>query len=197
MSLWQRVYTERRRVLLPVIALLAINGGVLLLGVLPLKRSVTLAEQSAVEARIDLANAQRQEMQARAQLDGRDRAVVELQKFYEQILPPTFARATVVTNFWLQGVAEQAGITFHSGQWQSDAVRDSRLIEYTGQVTLTGDYSDIRQFLYRVETAEQFVIIESVDLSQSSTAQDQSVIEVTLAVSTYYLAPAARGARVK
>jgi Tfp pilus assembly protein PilO len=196
-SLWQRVYTERRRVLLPVIALLAINGGVLLLGVLPLKRSVTLAEQSAVEARIDLANAQRQEMQARAQLDGRDRAVVELQKFYEQILPPTFARATVVTNFWLQGVAEQAGIKFHSGQWQSDEVRDSRLIEYTGQVTLTGDYSDIRQFLYRVETAEQFVIIESVELSQSSTAQDQSAIEVALAVSTYYLAPAARGARAK
>ena len=197
MSLWKRIYLERRRVLLPVIALLAIKVGVLLLVVLPLARSVTLAERGALDARLDLATAQRQQTQAAAQRDGRDRAIVELQKFYDDVLPGSIAHATEVTNFWLQGVAEQYGVRFHSGAWAPDDVRDSSLIVYTGQVTLTGDYSDIRKFLYHVETAEQFVIVDAVELSRASAVQDESAIEVALTVSTYYLAPAGRGARAR
>jgi Tfp pilus assembly protein PilO len=187
MSLWRRVYTERRSVMLPVIALLVINAAVLLLGVLPLKRSVVTSEQAAIDARIDLGNARRFDMQAKAERDGKDRAVAELQKFYAEILPKGYGRAVEVTNYWLDQVARQYGVVFRTGAWQQEDVRDSRLTNFKGKVTLTGDYADIRKFLYHVETAEQFVIIEEVALAQANTAQANSVIEVSLSVSTYYL----------
>ena len=194
---WSRIYGERRTVLLPVIVLLVVNVGVLLLGVLPLRRGVTTAADGAVTARMDLANARRLEVQAKAQRDGTDRAVVETQKFYEDVLPGSFAEGIQVTNFWLQGVAAEYGVKFRTGQWEPEEVRESTLIQLTGTATLTGDYSDIRKFLYHVETAEQFVVIEAVELSQANLAQADADIEVTLNISTYYLASAAKDGRDK
>lgn len=197
MTLWSRIFAERRAVLLPVIVLLVVNVAVLLLGVLPLSRSVTSVADAAASARLDLANARRVEVQAKAQRDGTDRAVLEMRKFYDDVLPTSFAEGIRVTNFWLQGVAAEYGVKFRTGQWEPEDIRDSRLIQLTGTATLTGDYSDIRKFLYHVETAEQFVVIESVELSQANVGQADADIEVTLKISTYYLAPDAREARAK
>ena len=191
MSLWQRIYSERRSVLLPVAILIAVNVLVLALVVLPLQRSVSTSETGAIAARGELAAARRLEQQARAQKDSKERAGVELQKFYADILPSSFAEAANVTDFWLDRIASEAGVTFRQGQWQQEDVRDSRLIQYTGSVTLTGDYAEIRKFLYDVETAQEFVIIEEVALASANTTQPSSEIEVSLTVSTYFLAPAA------
>jgi Tfp pilus assembly protein PilO len=197
MSLWQRVYSERRGVLLPVLILIAINLAVLALGVFPLQRSVASSEEGAVAARAELAAAKRLEQQARQQKDSRDRAGTELQKFYAEILPSSHGEAGNVTNFWLERVARDAGVRFHSGTYEAEEVRDSRLVQYTGKVTLTGDYAEIRKFLFDVETAEEFVIIEEVALASPNTAQPSSDIEVSLTVTTYFLAPGALEARTK
>jgi hypothetical protein len=184
-------------VLLPVLVLLVVNVAVLLIGVFPLGRSVTNAADEAANARLDLANARRLEVQAKAQRDGTERAVVEMRKFYDDVLPASFAEGISVTNFWLQGVAAEYGVKFRTGQWEPEEVRDSRLTQLTGMATLTGDYSDIRKFLYHVETAEQFVVIESVELSQANLVEANADIEVTLKISTFYLAPEVREARTK
>ena len=63
-----------------------------------------------------------------------------------------------------------------------------------GQVTLIGEYANIRRFLYEVETALEFVIIESVELSQASATQNDSLLELSLAIATYYLTNAPTGA---
>ena len=189
MSLWARLYRERRGMLLPVLVLIGINLAVLMLVVLPLQSSVSSSEEGALAARAELANAKRLEHQAKQQRDSKERAGVELQKFYADILPASYADAVNVTNYWLERVAREAGVRFQSGAWQPEEVRDSRLIQYTGSVTLTGDYTEIRKFLYDVETAEEFVIIEEVALSSSSTAQPSAAIELSLIVSTYFLSP--------
>jgi hypothetical protein len=190
-TLWHRIYSERRRVLLPVFVLLAINLAALLLGVLPLMRGVGTAADEAVDASAELAAARKYDKDVKALRDGKERAAVETTKFYEEILPGSFAEAMQVTNFWLQGVANDAGVKFRTGQWEPEEVRDSRLIRLTGAATLSGDYSDIRKFLYHVETAEQFVVIEAVELAQANLVnQTASEIEVSLTIATYYLNPA-------
>jgi Tfp pilus assembly protein PilO len=68
------------------------------------------------------------------------------------------------------------------------------MMKVGGQVTLTGAYADVRQFLYEVETAEEFVIIEEVSLSQSSVAQG-ATLELTLKIATYFLGDGSRVAR--
>ena len=61
------------------------------------------------------------------------------------------------------------------------------------EVTLVGEYSDIRRFLYEVETAEEFLIIEKVALSQPNAAQGGGQLEVALSVATYFLTDAKAG----
>jgi len=192
MSLMRRVFAERRRVVLPMVLALLANLGVLGVIVLPLKRAVVLAQDDSLQQRANLANARREDMQAKAARTGKERADTELAKFYAEILPTSFGGAIDILDHWLGDAAEEVQLHFRSGQWDTEDVRDSSLTKVTGKVTLTGDYSNIRKFLYNLETATEFVIVESVELSQSNVNQANSALEVALSVATYYVSPTAK-----
>lgn len=196
MSLLARVFAERRVVMVPLVVFLALNLAVLALIVWPLQRRVAGAAEEQFQARSGLLAARSLETQAKAERSGKERADVELRKFYSEILPRDFRGAVGLASFWLGRVAEDARLTFRAGQWDKEAIRDSRLTKVTGQVTLVGDYQNIRQFLYDVETAQEFVIIEKVELAQANAMQLDSLLEVSLAVATYYVTePPAGGGR--
>ena len=189
MSLWRRVFAERRAVVLPIVILLVGNLGVIALGVLPLKRAVVSAEESALDASQHLVAAQQQLKAARDQKTSKDRADLELEKFYGEILPPCLncAKGAVsLASFWLQRVAAESGMQFKSlSAFSQEPVKNSPLIRYSGQVVVTGDYANFRKFLYIAETSQEFLIIESVNVSQPALAQG-SALEITLNVSTYF-----------
>jgi hypothetical protein len=196
MSLLARIFAERRVVMVPLAVFLALNVAVLALIVWPLQRRVAGAADEQFQARSGLLTARSLEAQAKAERTGKERADVELRRFYTEILPRDFRGAVGLASFWLGRVAEDARLTFRAGQWDKEALRDSRLTKVTGQVTLVGDYQNIRQFLYDVETAQEFVIIEKVELAQANATQLDSLLEVSLAVATYYVTePPAGGAR--
>jgi Tfp pilus assembly protein PilO len=52
------------------------------------------------------------------------------------------------------------------------------------QGTMSGRYEDLRRFLYDIETAEELVYIEDLDLVQSSTQQD-GMLTFNIKISTY------------
>ena len=60
------------------------------------------------------------------------------------------------------------------------------LTKMTGKVTLKGGYAGIRKFLYRVETAEEFIVIEEVNLNQPGTMDTGANLELDLVVSSYF-----------
>lgn len=187
MSLARRVFVERRRVVLPLLVFLIANVAVLGLVVWPLEQSVAGAGEAREQAILSLAAARKQEKDANDQRAGKARADVELRKFYSETLPKDFASARNLTNFWLGRVAEQSRLTFRTGQYESEPVRGSNLVRFKGEVTLFGDYADIRKFLYEVETAQEFVIIEKVALSQPNAAQGGAQLELALSVVTYFM----------
>ena len=186
MSLLRRVFIERRRVVLPLLIFLVANVAVLALVVFPLQRSVAGAEETRAQAELKLASARQLQKATTDQKTGKSRADVELKKFYTEVLPKDFASARNLTNFWLGHMAEESRLTYRAGQYESTAVRDSHLMKFKGEVTLVGDYSDIRRFLYEVETAQEFVIIERVALSQPGVNQTGTQLELALTVTTYY-----------
>ena len=194
MTLLRRVFGERRAVLVPLVVFLAGNMAVLALVVWPLQRAVAGADEARYQAVIGLETAKKLEAHAKAQRTSKERADGELKKFYGEILPKDHSGAIKIANFWLGRVAEESRITFRSGQWDREDVRESRLMKVKGQVTLIGEYANIRRFLYEVETAQEFVIIESVELSQASATQNDSLLELSLAIATYYLTNAPTGA---
>ena len=64
MNLWRRVLAERKGLVLPLLIALAVNIGVLALGVFPLQASVSGDENRANAVKRDLQEAQRLEREA-------------------------------------------------------------------------------------------------------------------------------------
>jgi Tfp pilus assembly protein PilO len=186
MSLLRRVFTERRAVVVPLTIFLAANIAVLALVVWPLQRTVAGGKEAQWQVTQEVAAARTQEIQAKTDRAGKDRAEIELQKFYTEILPKDDRSAIVATTFSLNRLAEESNVTFKVGQWDREVVKESTLTRLSGQVTLVGEYSNVRRFLYEVETAQEFVIIESVELSSSSVAQNDNLLELGLVIATYY-----------
>ena len=50
-------------------------------------------------------------------------------------------------------------------------------------MVLQGDYGNLRQFIFELETAPEFVIIDGVTLTQADTSKP---LTLTLDLSTYY-----------
>ena len=191
MTPWGRIYQERRAVVLPLLVVLVVNAAVFALAVLPLRRSVATAENGSADATLALAEARRQERQAKDARTSKERAELELTKFYGEVLPRDPNTARKVTTAWLQQAVADAGLIFKNNHFDTDAVRDSQLTRVLVKFTLQGRYPAIRKLLYALETAEEFVVVDKVELAQSgSDAQISSgLLEVSLTVSTYHLTP--------
>jgi hypothetical protein len=187
MSIVRRVFSERRAVLVPLTLFLVINVLVLALVVWPLRRTVAGAQEAQYQAAQSVEAARKLESQIKGQRASKELADIELRKFYGEILPKDYRGAIGVTNFFLNGVAQSTRVTFRAGSWDREQVRESQLNKLTGQVTLIGEYANIRRFLYEVETAEEFVVIESVELSQASALQNENQLELALVVATYFM----------
>ena len=187
MKLVGRIFAERRAVVVPLALFLLANIGVLLGVVWPMQRAVNGADEARYQATVKLAEARKFETEWKSKRSSKDRADLELRQFYSEILPTDFGTARAVANFFLQRVAGESKLVLRSGQWEPEPLKDSRLMRVSGTVTLVGDYANIRRFLYEVETAQEFVVIERVELSEANSTQNDNRLELTLSVATYYL----------
>jgi Tfp pilus assembly protein PilO len=194
-SLWRRVYRERRAVMMPLVALLALGLAVLVFAVGPLVQSVSRLQNEARSEDTSLLRARLVQKQSQDALGSKTRADEELARFYASILPADPAAALKVMSS-LQRAADAAGLVFQRRQLEPERMKESQLVRLAGTVTLLGDYANIRKFLYAVETAPDFVIVDRVGLSQAADLRSTNSgrLEVTLDVATYYLvnSPASR-----
>lgn len=186
MSLWQRVLSERRMVVVPLLAALVINLLVFGLVVVPLARSVDGDATRAEDVTLALANAHRTARVANDTKVSQQRAGEELKKFYSDVLPATLGDARALLYVEIAKLAAEAGVQHQTSVFEREDVDDSTLTRYHTDVALTGEYSGIRQFLYHLETSERFFVVESVKLGQSGQRQGaRGSLEVVLRVATY------------
>lgn len=195
MSLWRRVLTERRVVVVPLLTALVINALVSALALLPLSRSVAGDETRAGDVKLALAEAQRMARVAGDTRTSQTRAGEELGKFYADVLPSTLADARSALYLELLRLAGETGVQHESSIFEPEPVEDSTLQRIRTDVSLTGEYQGIRRFLYLLETSEEFLIVESVKLGSSGQMQGRGgSIEVVLSVATYYNGAGSAGA---
>jgi hypothetical protein len=193
-SLWRRIFQERRMIILPLAILIVGNVAVLALVVLPSQASVTATADRVEQSRHEAALAQMALTKANEQRTGKTLADQQLKKFYEEVLPSGLQEAENMTNFALERLARESGVIEKNGQGNYEPVKDSRLERVTSRVVLDGPYQNIRRFLYALEIARPFVVIEKVELSPSNDSSSGvgsqntgNSIEVTLEIATYYL----------
>lgn len=188
MSLWRRVLSERRGLVVPLLTALAVNLALLGLVVFPLQASVAGDEKRADAVKLALADAERSERLANETRVSTQRADEELKKFYAEVLPASHAGARDLLFQQIRTIGRETGLNFASSSYEPEAVEDSRLMRFRVDISLSGDYASIRKFLYDMETAQEFFIIESVKLGQSSRQEGSAdSLEVVLQVATYYM----------
>lgn len=186
-----RVIADHRRWLVPVGILLAINIVVLVALVLPLRQSVqsdaARAEQSAQALRDAMADMK----DAEATRDGQSKAAADLDRFYADVLPKDLMTARRVTHLKLAQLARSHDVTFESGSATTEELRDSTLERLRVSYALAGDWEDIRQFLYAIETGPDFVVIDNMQLAEGG---GTGGLALSLEMSTYYRVAGAAGA---
>ena len=185
----KRIFQEKRRLVIPVAAGIALNV-VLLAGVVyPLGVRVRSTEARAEAAAQQLQAAEREDIAARGIIQARDQTDVALKAFYKDVLPFGHAQARQATFLRLTQLAEQHNL--QQSRRNTDPPkhdRESSLARLQISMMLQGDYEDIRRFIYQVESGSDFIVIDSIALQQGLEAGAPLSLAMTL--STYYRAGA-------
>lgn len=85
------------------------------------------------------------------------------------------------------GITEEAKrnhVTLPALSYKTEATPVANTSKGLLQGTMSGRYEDLRRFLYDIETAEELVYIEDLDLVRSSTPQDQQ-LTFNIKIATY------------
>jgi hypothetical protein len=181
---WSRVLADQRRWLLPVGAVLAINLVVLFAVVLPMRRSVETGTEQANASVQALNDAIAELKDAEATRDGQVDASKDLDRFYGEVLPADFAAARRLTQLKLAQMARAHEVRYQRGAATPEELRDSTLERLRTGISLEGDWNDIRQLIYEIETGPDFMVIDNVSLAEGESAT--APLSLTLEISTYY-----------
>lgn len=181
---WSRVIADHRRLLTPVAILLAINLAVLFAVVMPMRRSAESGTSQAEESATVLSAAIAELKDAEATRDGQAQASKDLERFYGEVLPQTLASARRMTQLKLQQLARSHGVNFHRDATDAEELRNSPLERLRINFELEGDWDDIRQLIYEIETGPDFIVIDNVSLAEGESAS--APLSLALQISTYY-----------
>jgi hypothetical protein len=183
-SLLRRVVQERRTAVIVLAAGLALNVLAFLIVVRPLQAKSAGAAERAAAAASSLREAERDLALARELVSGKAEADTELSAFYEKVLPADLTAARRMTYASLPALARKTNVRYETRTTSvDDRDPESRLGHMTIRMVLQGDYRDIRRFIYQLESAPDFVILDRLTLAESNPDEPQTL---TIDLSTYY-----------
>jgi len=184
---FSRVMAEKRGLVLPLI--LAVIANVLLyaLVVFPLGRQVASGEEESRLQHEQLYRAQADHKSAKATVQGKQQADAALQKFYRDVLPANDGIARKLTYTRLAQLAKQANVSLEHGNNAIKHEKGSQLSKLTTSYALSGDYRDVRRFIYSLETAPEFIVLENIALTSTSGEQQaRRALAMSLEIATYF-----------
>jgi Tfp pilus assembly protein PilO len=182
----RRIISEHRRIVYLIVGALLVNIALYALVVFPLSRRVQNGVQQSGDATRELVAAQKTYASARGTVTGKKDADVELLKFYEDVLPADLSEARRVLYPRLQQLATGVNLaTVRSNFEPPEEGKTGDLRRLAMTLIVSGEYSDVRRFIHQLETAPEFLVLESV----SVTSAEDRALNVTARVATYYRAP--------
>lgn len=182
--LLKRVVAERRTLVVTLAAVLVVNVATYALVVRPLGAKSAGAADRAAAAAAALTAAEGELATAQALVAGKTRADEELSAFYQRVLPVDLAAARRLTYASLPALARRTNVKYEERRTEiEDAENDARLGHLMIRMMLQSDYEDFRDFIYQLESAPEFVIIDDVTLAESDAS---GPLMITINLSTYF-----------
>jgi len=184
--LFRRILHERRAVVVPLAAAAVLNIAAYVLIVYPLSLRVSATELRQRSAELQRAAAEREYAASRAMLTSKDRADVELRKFYSEILPDDLAGARRISYARLAQLAKDADLRYERRSYEPNANYEGSLQKVKISMVLEGEYRNIRRFIHDLEIAPEFIVIEDVALAEGT--EPNAPLTLTLQLATYFRA---------
>jgi hypothetical protein len=186
MTLWKRILREKRTFVTVVGVILAVDFGLYAFAVFPLSNKVSQSETRSSTAEVQATQLRAAYTTAFETSADKSIAEQQLQRFYTEVLPADLAGARGVISPFLVELADDTNLVLERRTSVPEKERDSSLARLRTTMVLAGEYEDIREFIYELETGSAFILIEEVILSQGDASDEDLVL--TLGVSTYYWA---------
>ncbi|HEV3140034.1 MAG TPA: hypothetical protein VGY57_05940 [Vicinamibacterales bacterium] len=187
MTLRKRILAEKRPLIVPLVLAILVNVGVYAFAVYPMGvRSASAAERASAAA-ASLAMAQADLNAARDLISGKTRADQELATFYGEVVPADLAAARRLTYTPVVEIARKANVKFLAQSMEPDLkqAKKNGLGRLHTRIQFQCDYESFRTFIFELESAPAFMIIDEVTLAQTDPAKP---LALTLEMSTYYRA---------
>lgn len=181
-----RILTEKRHLVLPLAAALLVNLVAYALVVRPRGVKAAGATDRAAVAAAALRTAERDQAAARALVTGKASADAELNDFYEKVLPASHEAAIRMTYASLPALARKSGVMFSrrtSEIEMAGSQKNQKLGHLVMTMVLQGSYEDFREFIYALESAPEFLIVDNVLLTEGSPNEP---LTFTVTMSTYF-----------
>jgi Tfp pilus assembly protein PilO len=185
MTLLRRILAEKRSIVIPLAAVVLVNVLVYALVVYPKGQQQAATIDRANAAAASRQSAEREQTAARALVEGKTRAAQELATFYHDVLPADLTAARRTTYDMLPALAKKTNVTWAERHTENETASEkpAHLGRLKIRMVLQGDYENLRRFIYALESASEFVIIDDVTLAQSDPAKP---LTLTLELSAYY-----------
>jgi hypothetical protein len=184
MALWKRIVREKRALVIPLALGLIGNIAAYALWVYPLGVKSAGAADRAAAAAQSLQAAEGEITGARDLVAGKLRADQELSTFFDKVLPADLSSARDLTYATLPALARKTNVKMIDRRFEiAKPEKDARLGLLKVHTAWQCDYESFRQFIYELESAAPFVIIDDVSLAQNDPAKPLMLV---LDLSTYY-----------
>ena len=180
-----RIFQEKRVFVTFVSIVLFIDLVVYAFAVFPWINKVVQAERRSISAEDQLVRVKTQYAEVKETRENKNNLDAELQRFYADVLPLDLAEARSISSSLLVRLAEESNLVLERRNSVPVRERDSLLARLRTTMVLTGGYENILEFIYELETAEEFIVIEEIGLNQRGSSGGELVL--TLGVSIYYL----------
>jgi hypothetical protein len=184
MTFWKRVLYEKRLLVIPLALGAILNAVAYLAIVRPLGvKAAGVADRASAAVRAVI-TAERDYADAQALVTGKKRADEELSTFYDKVLPADQSAARRLTYMAVPSLARKRNVKFLDRRIDVEPEPGgSNVARLKIRVDLQGDYESLRQFIFELESAPDFVIIDDVTLLQ---ADPTKPLTLSLDLSTYY-----------
>ena len=180
----RRALHEQRPLVLAIGGLLLLNVVVYGAVIFPLSNRVNSVTERTQQAEIELANARLARTRAEGALTGKSQAARELEVFYRDVRPASLPAARRLVHLRLLQIARDAGLDARSYDAEQVTERDRLLTQLAIDMDLSGGYGQVRDFIRRLEGADEFLVIDRVGLQEQEF--DNEELALKLELSTFY-----------
>jgi Tfp pilus assembly protein PilO len=106
--------------------------------------------------------------------------------FEQSLFPASTGSSTVSSE--LEGLAKNSGIRLEDQSFKSTEIPNRRMTEVTADLTVSGDYKNVIQFLNGVQRSTQYQVDSLTLGTDNANQQSVNVIKVALHLKTYFRA---------